>query len=48
MGVPHGHDEELTRAQATLRDRWEEHVRCELAARDTEGTLATMVEDALP
>ena len=46
MSVPHGRDAELTRAQATLRDLWEEHVRCEFAARDTESTLATMVEDA--
>jgi carboxymethylenebutenolidase len=29
-----------------LRDLWEEHVRYEFATRDTEATLATMVEDA--
>jgi carboxymethylenebutenolidase len=46
VSEPRGHDAELTRAQATLRDLWEEHVRCEFATRDTESTLATMVEDA--
>ena len=46
MSEPRGPDAELTRAQATLRDLWEEHVRCEFATRDTETTLATMVEDA--
>src|SRR5688500_13658651 len=29
-----------------LSDLWDEHVRCEFAAGDTEETLATMVEDA--
>ena len=39
-------DPSLTRAQALLRDLWEEHVRYEFTARNTEDTLATMVEDA--
>jgi len=37
---------DLTPAQARLRDLWEAHVRYEFATRNTEGTLATMVEDA--
>jgi carboxymethylenebutenolidase len=45
-GQPPRADAPLTPAQATLRDLWEEHVRCEFATRDTETTLATMVEDA--
>ena len=36
----------LTAAQEFLRDLWEEHVRYEFATRNTEDTLATMVEDA--
>ena len=36
----------LTAAQEVLRDLWEEHVRCEFVTRNTEDTLATMVEDA--
>ena len=36
----------LTPAQETLRQLWEEHVRYEFATRNTEDTLATMVEDA--
>ena len=36
----------LTAAQEFLRQLWEEHVRYEFAAHDTEDTLATMVEDA--
>jgi carboxymethylenebutenolidase len=36
----------LTAAQAFLRDLWEEHVRDEFVTRNTEQTLATMVEDA--
>jgi carboxymethylenebutenolidase len=36
----------LTPAQETLRDLWEEHVRYEFATHNTEDTLATMVEDA--
>ena len=46
MSQSRGSDAELTRAQMTLRDLWEEHVRCEFATRDTETTLATMTEDA--
>jgi hypothetical protein len=36
----------LTPAQEALRDLWEEHIRCEFAAPNTESTLATMVLDA--
>ena len=36
----------LSAAQERLRQLWEEHVRHEFATRDTEDTLATMVEDA--
>jgi carboxymethylenebutenolidase len=36
----------LTTAQVFLRDLWEEHVRDEFVTRNTEETLATMVEDA--
>jgi carboxymethylenebutenolidase len=36
----------LTPAQETLRQLWEEHVRCEFSTRDTDETLATMVDDA--
>jgi carboxymethylenebutenolidase len=36
----------LTAGQEFLRDLWEEHVRYEFATRNTEDTLATMVEDA--
>src|SRR5467141_458567 len=36
----------LTPAQETLRQLWEEHVRYEFATHNTEETLATMVEDA--
>ena len=36
----------LTRAQETLRQLWEEHVQYEFSTRNTEDTLATMVEDA--
>jgi carboxymethylenebutenolidase len=36
----------VTPAQALLRDLWEKHVRYEFATRNTEDTLATMVEDA--
>ncbi len=39
-------DTSLTPAQALLRDLWEAHVRYEFATRNTEDTLATMVEDA--
>ena len=36
----------FTRAQELMRDLWEAHMRYEFATRDTEDTLATMVEDA--
>jgi len=36
----------LTRAQETLRQLWEEHVQYEFSTRNTEDTLATKVEDA--
>jgi carboxymethylenebutenolidase len=39
-------DTSLTAAQETMRQLWEEHVRHEFASRNTEDTLATMVEDA--
>lgn len=33
-------------APGSLSDLWDEHVKCEFATRNTEDTLATMVEDA--
>ena len=39
-------DANLTAAQETLQQLWEEHVRHEFATHNTEDTLATMVEDA--
>ena len=39
-------DANLTAAQETLQQLWEEHVRHEFATHKTEDTLATMVEDA--
>jgi carboxymethylenebutenolidase len=36
----------LTPAQETLQQLWEEHVRHEFVTHNTEDTLATMVEDA--
>jgi carboxymethylenebutenolidase len=36
----------LTPAQETLQQLWEEHVRHEFVSHNTEDTLATMVEDA--
>ena len=36
----------LTSAQEALRKLWEEHVQYEFSTRNTEDTLATMVEDA--
>ena len=36
----------LTLAQETLRQLWEQHVQYEFSTRNTEDTLATMVEDA--
>src|SRR5438132_14282209 len=35
-----------TPGQETLRQLWEEHVQYELSTRNTDDTLATMVEDA--
>ena len=35
-----------TNAPQRLSDLWDEHVKCEFATRNTEDTLATMVEDA--
>jgi carboxymethylenebutenolidase len=37
---------QLTPAQEVLRKLWEEHVQYEFSTRNTEDTLATMVEDA--
>src|SRR5216684_2928404 len=39
-------DAKLTAAQETLSQLWDEHVRYEFSTRNTEDTLATMVEDA--
>jgi carboxymethylenebutenolidase len=39
-------DAKLTPAQEALRKLWEEHVQYEFSTRNTEDTLATMVEDA--
>ena len=36
----------LTPAQETLRQLWEEHVQYEFSTRNTDDTLATMVDDA--
>ena len=36
----------LTPAQETLRQLWEQHVQHEFSTRNTEDTLATMVDDA--
>jgi len=36
----------LTPAQETLRQLWEEHVQYEFSTRNTEDTLTTMVDDA--
>jgi carboxymethylenebutenolidase len=36
----------LTPAQDTLRQLWEEHVQYEFSTRNTDDTLATMVDDA--
>jgi carboxymethylenebutenolidase len=41
-----GSDTHLTAAQEAPRELWEEHLRHEFRARNTEATLATMVEDA--
>jgi carboxymethylenebutenolidase len=36
----------FTPAQQRLNDLWEEHIKHEFATKDTEETLATMVEGA--
>jgi carboxymethylenebutenolidase len=41
-----GLNKSLTSAQGRLSQLWEEHVRYEFSTRNTEDTLATMVEDA--
>jgi carboxymethylenebutenolidase len=41
-----GVDKSLTSAQQRLSELWEEHVRYEFSTRNTEDTLATMVEKA--
>src|SRR5436190_20604663 len=41
-----GVNKSLTAAQQRLSELWEEHVRYEFSTRNTENTLATMVEDA--
>jgi len=41
-----GENKNLTSAQQRLSELWEEHVRYEFSTQNTEGTLATMVEDA--
>jgi len=41
-----GANKGLTSAQQRLSELWEEHVRYEFSTRNTEDTLATMVEDA--
>jgi len=46
MAKPEQTDANLSPAQETLAQLWEEHVRYEFSTRNTEDTLATMVEDA--
>jgi len=48
MGKPEETDatKNLSPAQETLRQLWEEHVQCEFSTRNTDTTLATMVDDA--
>ena len=46
MAKPEQTDANLSPAQEALRQLWEEHVRYEFSTRNTEDTLATMVEDA--
>jgi len=41
-----GLNKSLTSAQQRLSELWEEHVRYEFSTRNTEDTIATMVEDA--
>src|SRR5437867_10969484 len=46
MAKPEQTDTNLTPAQEALRKLWEDHVQYEFSTRDTEDTLATMVENA--
>src|SRR5690349_4702809 len=46
MAKPEETKPNLTPAQETLRQLWEEHVQYEFSTHNTEDTLATMVEDA--
>ena len=46
MAKPEQTGANLSSAQETLRQLWEEHVQHEFSNRNTEDTLATMVEDA--
>src|SRR6266566_1485166 len=46
MAKPEQTDANFSPAQETLRQLWEEHVRYEFSTRNTEETLAAMVEDA--
>jgi carboxymethylenebutenolidase len=39
-------DAAMTPAQRRLLAAWDEHVRCEFASRDVDGTMATMVADS--
>jgi len=41
-----GVNKSLTSAQQRLSELWEEHVQHEFSTRNTDGTLATMVNDA--
>jgi carboxymethylenebutenolidase len=41
-----GINKNLTSAQQRLRELWEDHVRYEFSTRNTDDTLATMVDDA--
>src|SRR5688572_32089469 len=45
LEAQNSNDDYMSRAQR-LSDLWDEHVKHEFATRDTEDTLATMVEDA--
>ena len=46
MAKPEQTDTSANLTQGTLGQLWEEHVRHEFSTRDTEDTLATMVDDA--
>jgi len=48
MGKPEETDatKNLSPAQETLSQLWKEHVQCEFSTRNTDTTLATMVDDA--